>query len=151
MKRLFSIIIVGIMFLTLGTTAYAETMPFALGSAVRESILMISEDTATCTSKYNAVDDAVSEVIITQSLEKHCYLWVRETVGGEWSTTSDRSSVSFTNKVSELDSGTYRVKTVFNVTGTKGETEEITLYSAEKLKATKSRTVGSGTFDIWSY
>lgn len=95
MKRFFSIIIIGIMLLILGMGAYAEAMPFALGSAKRESILMISGNTATCTSKYNAADDAVSEVIITQSLEKHCYLWVWETVGGEWSTTSDRSSVSF--------------------------------------------------------
>lgn len=50
MKRFFSIIIVGIMFLTFGTAAYAEAMPFALGSAKRESILMISGDTAICTS-----------------------------------------------------------------------------------------------------
>ena len=132
MKKLLSILIVGIMFLTMGTLAYAEAMSFALGSTQRDSILSISGNTATCTSKYKAADNAVSEVIIMQSLEKHCYLWVWETVGGEWIKTSDNHSVSFTNKVSGLADGIYRVKTVFNVTGTNGETEEITLYSTEK-------------------
>lgn len=132
MKKLISIVIVGIVLLVFGTTAYAEAMPFVLGSSSRESILMISGTTATCTSKYTASDDAVSEVVITQSLEKHCYLWVWETVGGEWSTSSDGSSISFTNTVSGLSSGTYRVKSVFDVTGKNGKKESTTLYSAEK-------------------
>lgn len=132
MKKIISIVIVGIMLFVFGTTAYAEAMPFVLGSSKRESILMISGNTATCTSKYSASGDAVSEIIITQSLEKHCYLWVWETVGGEWSTSSDGRYISFTNKVSGLSSGTYRVKTVFDATGTNGKTESATLYSAEK-------------------
>lgn len=132
MKKLISVVIVGIVLLVFGTTAYAEAMPFVLGSSSRESILMISGTTATCTSKYTASDDAVSKVIITQSLERHCYLWVWETVGGEWSTSSDGSSISFTNTVSDLSNGTYRVKTVFDVTGKNGEKESLPLYSAEK-------------------
>lgn len=132
MKKIISTVIVGIMLLVFGITVYAEVMPFVLGSSTRESILMINGNTATCTSKYSASDDAVSEIIITQSLEKHCYLWVWETVGGEWSTSSDGSSVSFTNTVSGLSGGTYRVKTVFDATGTNGEKESQTLYSAEK-------------------
>ena len=132
MKKIISTVIVGIMLLVFGITVYAEVMPFVLGSSTRESILMINGNTATCTSKYSASDDAVSEIIITQSLERHLYLWVWETVGGEWSTSSDGSSVSFTNTVSGLSSGTYRVKTVFDATGTNGEKESQTLYSAEK-------------------
>lgn len=132
MKKIISTVIVGIMLLVFGITVYAEVMPFVLGSSTRESILMINGNTATCTSKYSASDDAVSEIIITQSLERHCYLWVWETVGGEWSTSSDGSSISFTNKVSGLSGGTYRVKTVFDATGTNGEKESQTLYSAEK-------------------
>ncbi len=62
MKKLLSILIVGIMFLTMGTLAYAEAMSFALGSTQRDSILSISGNTATCTSKYKAADNAVSEV-----------------------------------------------------------------------------------------
>ena len=132
MKKIISTVIVGIMLLVFGITVYAEVMPFVLGSSTRESILMINGNTATCTSKYSASDDAVSEIIITQSLERHLYLWVWETVGGEWSTSSDGSSISFTNTVSGLSSGTYRVKTVFDATGTNGEKESQTLYSAEK-------------------
>lgn len=132
MKKIILIAIVGIVLFVFGITAYAEAMPFVLGSSKRESILMINGTTATCTSKYTASDDAVSEVVITQSLERHCYLWVWETVGGEWSTSSDGSSISFTNTVSGLSSGTYRVKTVFDVTGTNGEKGSTTLYSAEK-------------------
>lgn len=132
MKKIISTVIVGIMLLVFGITVYAEVMPFVLGSSTRESILMINGNTATCTSKYSASDDAVSEIIITQSLERHLYLWVWETVGGEWSTSSDGSSISFTNTVSGLSGGTYRVKTVFDATGTNGEKESQTLYSAEK-------------------
>ena len=71
-------------------------------------------------------------VKITQSLEKHSFLWFWDTVGGEWTTNSKKSSVSFTNYKSGLASGTYRVKSVFTVTTTSGQTETVTVYSAEK-------------------
>lgn len=132
MKKIISTVIAGIMLLVFGITAYAAVMPFVLGSSTRESILMINGNTATCTSKYSASDDAVSEIIITQSLERHLYLWVWETVGGEWSTSSGGSSISFTNTASGLSGGTYRVKNVFDATGKNGEKESQTLYSAEK-------------------
>lgn len=132
MKRLFSIIIVGIMFLTMGTAAYVEAIPYTIGSQNLKSTLMISGSTATCTSVFTAEGDDVSKVEITQSLEKHSYLWVWDTVGGEWNTSSNGGSISFNNKVTKLDSGTYRVKTVFNVTDKNGKTEKIMLYSAEK-------------------
>lgn len=55
-----------------------------------------------------------------------------DTVGEEWNTSSDGSSISFTNTATGLDNGTYRVKTVFNVTDKNGKAEKTTLYSAEK-------------------
>lgn len=73
MKRLFSIIIVGIMFLALGTAAYAEATPYTTGSQNLKSILMVSGSTATCTSVFTAEGNDVSKVEITQSLEKHRY------------------------------------------------------------------------------
>lgn len=73
-----------------------------------------------------------ASVKITQSLEKHSFLWFWDTVGGEWTTNSKKSSVSFTNYKSGLASGTYRVKSVFTVTTTSGQTETVTVYSAEK-------------------
>lgn len=93
---------------------------------------MISGSTAICKSKNYAADDADSLAIITQSLEKSRFLGIWITIGDERNTTSNRNSISFTNKVSGLDNGTYRVKTVFKVTAANGETEKITLYSTEK-------------------
>ena len=93
MKRLFSIIIIGIMFLTMGMVVYAEATPYTIGSQNLKSTLMISGSTATCTSVFTAEGNDVSKVEITQSLEKHRYLWIWDTVGGEWNTSSNGSSI----------------------------------------------------------
>ena len=86
----------------------------------------------TKTSSYSESNGNTASVKITQSLEKHSFLWFWDTVGGEWTTNSKKSSVSFTNYKSGLASGTYRVKSVFTVTTTSGQTETVTVYSAEK-------------------
>ncbi len=132
MKRLISILLVVVMSFALGTAVFAEAAPYTLGDNICESILAISGDTATCTSKFRAGGDDFSKVEITQSLEKHSFLWVWDTVGGEWNKTSGNESVSFTNNVTDLDSGTYRVKSVFKVTDIYGKTETSTVYSSEK-------------------
>jgi len=132
MKKIAALMLVVIMSFVCSTTVFAEAMPYTTGSQNQKSLLVISGGTATCTSTFVAEGDDVSRVEITQSLEKHSFLWTWETVGGEWSKNTDGSFVSFTNKVSELSNGTYRVKTVFNVTAKNGKTEKTTLYSAEK-------------------
>ena len=104
---------------------------YAIGSEKRISTLIISGTTANCTSQYVAANDNVSKVVITQTLEKDGFLWTWETIGGTRTKTVNGSTATLTGKVSNLESGTYRVKTVFEVTAD-GETETITVYSAEK-------------------
>ena len=51
--------------------------------------------------------------------------------GAEWTKTVNYSTTTLSSTKSGLDSGTYRVKSVFELTDQNGETETITLYSDE--------------------
>ena len=74
----------------------------------------------------------MSKVTISQSLEKHAFLWSWNTVGGVWTKTQTNvASTVFTNTKSGLTSGTYRVKSVFTVTLSDGTSESVTVYSNE--------------------
>ena len=130
MKRIVSVITAIVMCFICSVSAFAETR--SIGSATRTSTLTISSATATCYSMYRDASGSTSKVVITQSLQKQGLFWTWSTYAGEWTKTTNGSSASLSNKVYNLESGTYRVKTVFNVTSTNGETETITLYSAEK-------------------
>ncbi len=95
------------------------------------SSLSFSGTTATCTSKCTGA----STVSITamQTLQKEGILWIWGDVdGAEWTKTVNAASIFTSNTKSGLDSGTYRVKTEFTLTNSSGETETITVYSAEK-------------------
>lgn len=129
MKKLVSIAIVIVMALTFCTTAFAEVGTYATGTEGRESRLLISGNAATCKSIYTADNDDVVKVVMTQSLEKQGFFWTWSRVAGEWTKTSDGSSMVLTNTVNGLTSGKYRVKTVFAVTDKNGKEETITLYS----------------------
>lgn len=130
MKKIVSVIMAIIMCMAFSISAFAET--WSVGSEKRSSVLSVSSSTATCTSTYTDVDNSTSKIVITQSLQKQGLFWTWSTYAGEWTKTTKGSSASLSNKVYNLESGTYRVKTVFTITGTNGETETITLYSAEK-------------------
>lgn len=130
MKKIVSVIMAMLMCLVCCISVFAETR--AVGSGKRSSVLSVSSSTATCTSTYTDVDSSTSKIVITQSLQKQGLFWTWSTYAGEWTKTTNGSSASLSNKVYNLESGTYRVKTVFTITGTNGETETITLYSAEK-------------------
>lgn len=132
MRKIISITIFVIVALFCSTTAFADVNTRAVGSAKRSCILSLSGSSATCTSTYTDTSGVTAKVVITQTLEKHSFLWIWNTVGGAWTKTSYNGNVSFTNKASNLESGTYRVKTVFDVTSSDGATESITLYSTEK-------------------
>lgn len=95
------------------------------------SELKISGQTAYCTSKTEG--NAVS-ITVEQTLEKYSgWFWIWNDVDdASWSKTVNRSSISFTNTKSGLDSGTYRLKSVFTLTNSSGKTETITVYSDEK-------------------
>lgn len=114
------------------TSSAYDISTYDISSAKKDSMLSISGTTATCFSKY--LDGvSVAKVTITQSLEKHSFLWSWDTVGGSWSKTDTNAvSVTFTNTKSGLSSGTYRVKSVFTVTLQNGKTESVTVYSEEK-------------------
>ncbi len=131
MKKLLSVFVAFVMAMVCCVTVFAEVTTYAIGSEKRISTLIISGTTANCTSQYVAANDNVSKVVITQTLEKDGFLWTWETIGGTRTKTVNGSTATLTGKVSNLESGTYRVKTVFEVTAD-GETETITVYSAEK-------------------
>lgn len=132
MKKIVSIAIVVLMAFALCTTAFAEVSTYVLGSSERFCRLAISGNTAICKSEYISGDDNVAEVVMTQSLEKQGFLWIWSMTDGEWTKTSDGSSMALTNTVDGLAKGKYRVKTVFTVTDKNGIVETIPLYSTEE-------------------
>lgn len=111
-------------------SAFAEAR--SVGSATRTSTLTISSATATCYSMYRDASGSTSKVAITQSLQKQGLFWTWSTCAGEWTKSTNGNSASLSNKVYNLESGTYRVKTVFTVTLSNGTSETVTVYSAEK-------------------
>ena len=135
MKKLLSCVIAAVMMLVCCTNAFAVAQTKAAAANQRVCFLTISSDTAVCTSIYEDRDNQTQRVVITQTLEKHCYFWTWETIGTARTKTVSGSSASLSARVSGLKSGTYRVKTVFKVTDKSGKTQEITVYSAEKKAA----------------
>lgn len=96
------------------------------------SRLGISGNTAYCTSEANT-DDIVS-ISVEQTLEKYSgLLWIwNEVDGATWSSSANRNSITAYNSKSGLSSGKYRLKSVFTLRNSSGETETITVYSDEK-------------------
>lgn len=140
-KKIFAVFISGIMLCTsLTVSVYAETTSSYVDSGIlpayeiafnSESILSIIGQTAYCTSKaYGA--DAVS-ITVEQTLQKQGFLWLWYGVpDASWTTTVEDNSLSFDNIKDDLSNGKYRLKSVFTLTDSTGETETITIYSAEK-------------------
>jgi len=123
-----------------GAAAYAETtMPFIDGGIslmyeIADSLssnLSISNQTATCISKASGTE-AVS-ITVTQTLQKYWGLWIWNDVkDAEWSKQVNDSSIRLSNSKSGLESGKYRLKSVFTLTDKNGKSETITIYSDEK-------------------
>lgn len=97
------------------------------------SRLSISGNTAYCTSKSSS-GEAVS-ISVEQTLEKYSgWLWIwNEVDGAKWLSSVNRNSITVYNSKSGLSSGTYRLKSIFTLTSSSGETETITVYSEEKI------------------
>ena len=97
-----------------------------------QSLLSISGSTATCTS--SAVATTAQTITATQTLEKYSgWFWIWDEVSGAtWDKTNNLTSLTMQNKKSGLSSGKYRLKTVFTVTSTSGQTETITVYSRDE-------------------
>ena len=96
------------------------------------SKLSISGQTAYCVSKTDG-PNAV-RITVQQTLQKYSgLLWVWNDVdSANWSKTVNNSSILLSNTRSGLASGKYRLKSVFTLTKSNGETETITIYSEEK-------------------
>ncbi len=95
-----------------------------------ESTLIISGTTASC--KSTVTGKSVKSISAEQTLEKFWGLWIwNEVDGGYWTKSVNSSILIMNNNKNKLDSGTYRLKTVFTLTSTSGETETITVYSEE--------------------
>lgn len=111
---------------TYSASLYYETASAAI------STLTISGTTAKCESKLIGHSD-VKSCKVEQTLEKYWGLWIwNEVKGASWSDTISSVSGIVTNSKSGLESGTYRLKSVFSVITSSGETESITIYSDEK-------------------
>ena len=98
-----------------------------------KSLLSISANSAECTSTCISSSSNVVKVSVEQTLQVYWGLWVWNDVNGaKWSATNNDNYISTVHTKSGLSSGTYRVKSVFTLTSSSGETETITIYSEEK-------------------
>lgn len=140
MKKLISFILIAAV-LCFGTVpASAEEIlpnnlvasPYYQNISSAASLLTITSTTAKCESTVTGRTNTKS-ITISQTLEMHWFAtWFLTVSDATWETTSTSKSVTFQNTKSGLASGTYRVKSVFTVTTTSGQTETVTVYSAEK-------------------
>ena len=94
------------------------------------SVLGISGHKATYSS--NGSGNCTS-ITVEHTLQKHWGLWIWEDVAGStYSRTVNRNNIYLSSTKSNLDSGTYRVKSTFTLTNSAGQTETITIYSLEE-------------------
>lgn len=97
------------------------------------SRLSISGQTAYCTSETDG--ENVVSIAVEQTLEKYSgWLWIWNDIAN-WTKTINQSTISVSHTQSGLSSGTYRLKSVFTLTDSNGESETITIYSNEKTVA----------------
>ena len=96
------------------------------------SNLSINGQTAFCTSTTDGVETV--SITVEQTLEKYSgWFWIWNDVDNtSWTRTVNESTISFSNTKSGLSSGKYRLKSVFTLTKSNGETETIEIYSVEK-------------------
>ncbi|MBR4305568.1 MAG: hypothetical protein IKT78_01850, partial [Ruminiclostridium sp.] len=106
-----------------------------LTSASKQSSLFVDTrtDTVVLMSVFDTTDKSVGQVTVEHSLEKHAYLWVWNNIGGKSSkTVNDCFNYLITYRTG-LESGTYRLKSVFTAVLADGRSETITVYSNELI------------------
>ena len=112
-------------------SAISQVEPYYAVKATTATDLKIQGSTATCFSSIKA-EDAV-KIRAEQTLQKQGFLWIWGGVdGANWTKTVSANNMSMSNTASGLDSGLYRLKTVFTLTLSSGKTEKITVYSNEQ-------------------
>ena len=101
-------------------------------AAKTENYLTITSSTADCKSLCNGMA-GVTQITVEHTLEKHWGLWIwNEVDGASWTKTVYSDTIRLSNTKSGLDSGTYRLKSVFTLKSSSGDTEKSTVYSDEK-------------------
>ncbi len=119
-------------------SAYADTVS-SIGSPAAPAYeiptntwgqLIVTGTTATCTSQ--AVGTDIVSITVEQTLQKHRWLgiWTKYD-GASWTSTVNSDHIYMSNTKSGLDSGKYRLKSVFKLTNSADKTETITTYSLE--------------------
>ncbi len=110
-----------------------EIIVMDITSAEKSSNLSIDyNNKATCNSIFSDINNNISKIKVVQTLEKHWAFGVFFAVNNaSWERTFYTDSLSMTNYKYSLESGTYRLKTIFTVTMKNGQTETITVYSSE--------------------
>ena len=82
MKKIVSILLIFSVIIALCLNVSAASV-YDVGSFTKTSYLSITNGQATCKSSYSESNGNTASVKITQSLEKHSFLWFWDTVGGE--------------------------------------------------------------------
>ena len=114
------------------TIATNGIAPFYQSARRVENSVSISSNTAECTSICTGMSNVIS-ISVEHTLQNYWGLWIWNDVdGASWSATESGSSICFVSKKSGLSSGKYRLKSVFTLTTSSGDTETITVYSTEK-------------------
>ena len=141
MKKLAVLMTLVVMLFAMPLAAYAEqpATPYAASMPATPnwdlaisagSDLYIDGTTATCISTITG-GSSVTSITIEQTLQKEGFLWIYSKYddGSVWTTTVNKKGTSFTNEKSGLESGKYRVKSVFTLNTSTGKSEKITIYS----------------------
>lgn len=131
MKKIISVLLVVCLMMGVCVTASAAVETYDISDCTKISYLTITSGHATCTSKFVSTDSDIKSVKITQSLEKFAFLWFWNRV---YEKKAFHTSNSFTliNDYYGVESGTYRVKSVFTITMKSGKVETFTVYSSER-------------------
>lgn len=139
-KIMVSLSVIVCLYSNLTAIAYAEPVIPLIDNGISllyeiadapSSNLSIVDRTAYCVSTTGGIN-AVS-ITVTQTLQKHKVLWLWDDVkGASWTGTNAYNFFCLSNSKSGLDSGTYRVESVFILTDKYGKTETITIYSDEE-------------------
>lgn len=135
MKKAIMPVLYIIMCFALSVTASAKAVlpgtaqPYYDKASEATSVLTMNGTTATCTSTCMGYSDVV-QIVAVQTLEKQGAWWSWSTYNNTtWTKTVYKSTLTMSNTKSGLESGTYRLKTVFTLTDKNGKSETITVYS----------------------
>lgn len=108
-----------------------EITPFYQSVRNAENCLSITSGNAECTSICKGMSN-VNSISVEHTLQKFWGLWIWNDVdGASWSAIEHGSSICLMTNKNGLTSGTYRLKSVFTLTTSSGQSETFTVYSEE--------------------